>query len=315
MIVLLLACAAPEPDLEKPPATPPQPAAARRIDTFAADTCADDRLPALAGEWVVGCRAGDRPDTAVSLATGAIVDLPSPPPTFTLSGPHLFAPGLGQGPRDLPGGAPDPAAPFAKDDLVAPAAFDGVHIALATESHVEAYAIEDRNWGRVEARPTPGFMPALVWPTVVWVQAGAGLDLWTQDAAGLARPFRTGPGDQTLPVGEAPVGEAPMGEGRHLAWVDDGDVVLYDTRTQTETRFAADTGFGAPPTLADGVVCWEDRGAWKARGGALDDPDGIDIRCSDGTGVGGPGDQRWPSRWGQWLMYRVGAEVFVVGPG
>lgn len=276
----------------------------RRIETFPADTCADDRLPALAGAWIVGCRAGDRPDTAVSILTGEIVPLPSPPVSTTLAEGRLFAPGLGQGPRALPDGAPDPAAPYTKPDLVAPPAYDGVHVALATEDHIEAYALGDHRWNRTDAAPVPGVSPALAWPRVVWVQSDptTGLDLWTRDAADQARPFRVAPGDQTLPVGD----------GAHLAWVDDGNVILWDSTN--ETRLPADTGFAAPLTLSDGVVCWEDRAAWKARGGALDDVDGIDIHCSDGRGVTGPGDQRWPSRWGPWLLYRVGATVFLAGP-
>lgn len=121
------------------------------------------------------------------------------------------------------------------------------------------------------------------------------LPLDEQDPA--PRPLSAGPGHQRHVVGS----------GDTLAWVEPGALVIQDTRTGEARHLPVDTGFSAPPTLWGQVACWEERPAPGPEGAR----DGVDIRCSDGLDAAGPGHQRWPSRYGPWLLYREGDQPWL----
>ncbi|RME21804.1 MAG: hypothetical protein D6798_17350, partial [Deltaproteobacteria bacterium] len=89
--------------------------------------------------------------------------------------------------------------------------------------------------------------------------------------------------------------------------VEDEQVVLWDLERDERQRLGSHTGFSAAPSLWRDVVCWEERPTHPPG----TDGDGVDIECSDGLRAGGPGHQRWPSRFGPWLLYRVDGELWL----
>lgn len=257
--------------------------------------CEDERLPALAGEWLVGCDAG-AVDHATNVRTGERVAFGPVAGPVGLADGAVLGLGFDGGVWRLPGGEPD-RTPYLAGDVVTAPAFDGAHVLLAYADHVEIFTVGDGVRAHIPALPVPGEPVALAWPTGVWVERRDGLDLVTADAAGATRVYAGGPGDQHLPA---------YGDGR-FAWVDQGDLVVRPADGAGETRVEADAGFLSPPAVGGGRVCWEDRGAWRARGGRLDDAEGVDVRCLDG-GLGGPGDQLHPSLSTAGLLVRVDGE-------
>lgn len=256
--------------------------------------CDDDRFPALAGRLLVGCTVGG-------------VDFVGGPLAVAVEAPALgedVVVSLGMsGARFRPGAEREPLG-FVPAEAVGPPATDGDHLAVAYADHVEAFAIGDRVRRHVEARPVPGEPVAMAWPEVVWVQRGDGLDLWRADAAGHGVLLAGGPGDQHLPAGA----------GGKLAWVDAGAVVLYDPATGATEPHAAETGFAGGLAFDGARACWADRGAWRARGGALDDALGVGIRCSDGATLDLPGDDLYPSLGAGRLLFRREGRPWLATP-
>lgn len=262
--------------------------------------CDDDRYPALAGEWVAACGPNGQVDRVISLNGGAELRLPFAATSPGLASDTVYAPGLDGGMAMVVMDAIDASEDLTRvvDALVAPPATDGIHIAVLGRDYLEAFAATERQRRRISARPAGWYPPALAWPWVAWVE-DAGPDGEDVRAVNMLKqdPPMTiagGPGYQRHVVGD----------GTHLAWVEEDAVVLWDTDTDERRRIPAKTGFNAPITLSDGVVCWESR-----------DGVDVDIACSDGLVVQRPGDQLWPSREGPWLLFREGDVSWVVRAG
>ncbi|MDP6934378.1 MAG: hypothetical protein QGG40_15740 [Myxococcota bacterium] len=258
------------------------------------EDCADPRYPALAGAWAVGCGARGEVDRAVSLETGTLIRLPI----------HYRSPGLAPGVVYGPGGEGGMlklVVPVARGmdaatvhlDVVAPAATDGTHVAVLGADQVQAFPAVERSRKVYEAHPAGWYPPALAWPWVAWVEDGgpSGEDVFALDVReGERTVLAEGPGPQRHVVGS----------GSFLAWVESDDsVTVLDTRDDHRTRYDVRTGFSAPPSLWNGVVCWEERGR------------DVDIRCSDRVYLGGEGHQQWPSRHDRWLLYREDGQTML----
>ncbi|MSP54728.1 MAG: hypothetical protein EXR69_03850 [Myxococcales bacterium] len=296
--------------------------AVRPVPVLQARRCADDRYPALAGEWVVGCVGDDRVNVAVSLVTGRVVTLTAPVLSPSLGDGWLWATGRPAGGWVLPvaarGGFDGAEAVMVPHDGVAPATvtYDGGtrRAAVPYETHVDLIDLSRHVWPRWDARPLPGESVAVGVGWVAWSERGLGgeaeRDVWlvrTEVAQGDVAPMRApavvggGRGDQ----------HGVGGGGSSLWWVDGDEVVKLDVHTGAERRFLAFTGFEAGLALAEdgSLSCWEDRRAFGT-------PAGIDIHCSDGTVVDRPGDQRWPSLGAGWLIWREGEQVLATAaPG
>jgi hypothetical protein len=267
----------------------------RSLPSIDAGACRDDRYPALAGDFVVGCSPSGRVDRAVSLMGSR--DLP-----VALSD-GIATPGLGPaavlappaGLWRLPDSQPVSSSFLASEPIVGVPATDGAHVAMAWPRHVEAWAVGDATRLRTEAAPLPGQPVALAWPWAAWVEGGGPTreDIWARNAEAQRVPLSRTARSERLPAGS----------GRWIGWVDEGGVYVQDTTRGERRVYPADTGFVFGPSLWGPVACWEDRGALRT--GAGD----IDILCSDGVELRRPGNQRAPSRWGPWILFREGEHL------
>ncbi len=259
-------------------------------------SCIDPRYPALAGPWAVGCGPDGLVDRAVNLVSGALVELPTSGRSPALAdGALLFVDPRGSRLVRLS----EPGAPVVEQTrfpvpLVAPPAYDGEHLALLAEDHVQVGAPDQRTSRRWDANPSGWYPPALAWPWVAWVEdAGAdGEDVRAVNTARAEAPLSLarGPGYERHVVGSGPF----------LAWVEEDAVIILDTRDGARHAIPAEAGFSAPLSLWQDIVCWERR-----------DGRDLDIRCSDGLVAEGPGHQEAPSRHDRWLLYRAEGQVWL----
>ncbi len=290
----------------------------RPIATVRANRCADDRYPALAGAWVIGCVSDDKVNVAVSLEDGRVVTLSDAVTSPGLADGWAWAPGRPPGGWVLPGASRGGLQ--GEDPLMVP--FEGVsppalarvatagcagcspwRAAVAYADHIDLIDLAVHTWPRFAAHPLPGESVALGDGWAAWTERSAdtGADVWiVQVAAGGA----TQAGVPTVLAGGKGDQHGVVGGGHYAWWVDGDSVVCRDVRTGTVATFPAYTGFEAGLAVtADGqYACWEDR---RRLGTAA----GIDIRCSDGTVIDRPGDQRWPSLGAGWLIFREGEQV------
>ena len=299
----------------------------RPVPVLQAHRCADDRYPALAGEWVVGCVGDDQVNVAVSLVSGRVVTLKDPVFAPALGDGWLWATGRPSGGWELPvaarGGFDGEEPIMVPHHGVAPAAVTragATRLAVVPyETHIDLIDLAKHVWPRWDARPLPGESVAVGVGWAAWterdVQGDTGENVWLVQTAlaktdllsnGLswAKTELLSNGLPAVVAGGAGDQHGVVGGGSSLWWVDGDEVVHLDLKTAEQRRFPAFTGFEAGLAVADdgSVSCWEDR-----RG--LDTPLGIDIRCSDGTVLDRPGDQRWPSLGGGWLIWREGEQI------
>lgn len=270
-------------------AAPGQPGAAVPLYALS-DGCLDDRFPRLAGPYVVGCGKGGMVDRVLSLSTGLLWELPRALHHAGTGEAAIYAAGpegallqlRESGPSQVEDITVVREAPFAMPTT------DGVHLAVLSVDHVQAFEAHERGRRLVETRAAGWEAPALSWPLVAWtvVDEGGDHDVMVMNAEerGQPEPLAGGPGDQRLVVSQ----------GGRFAWVDEGDVVLTGPEGQGQERVEAHTGFRSAPTLWEGVACWENR----------EEDEDIDLRCSDGWHLDRPGDQLSPSRWGPWLLFQ-----------
>ncbi len=260
----------------------------RALPAVDAGACRDDRYPALAGPWVVGCSFTGRVDRAVHIGTGEVVELSAGAEAPGLGASALLTASLGL--WRLPGAAPVPDLTRVAEGTLGPPATDGLHGAFVWPDRVEAFALTDRVRTRTDAAPLPWYPAALAWPWCAWIEDGGitGEDVWARGPDGMRVPLaRTARSERHV-----------AGAGRWLAWVDEDGVYVQDTTSGERRIHAADTGFVYGLGLWGPVACWEDRATLRAGTGD------IDIRCSDGVELRRPGHQRAPSRWGPWLLFR-----------
>jgi len=135
-------------------------------------------------------------------------------------------------------------------------------------------------------KPRPGTLSAQTPTGLAWVSHGPqdDADIWWAPSDGTPpRPLDVGPGDQHHPVAY----------GDWLAWVSFSDIKMWNTATGERKKLTASTGFNSPPSLGDGIACWEVRGA-----------EDVDLRCSNGFSLSRPGHQTYPQILGARLLFR-----------
>ncbi len=250
------------------------------------DACTDDRYPALAGAWAVGCSASGRVDLAVHLESGRTVFLADAVTQPGLGPDALYAPGVGV--WRLPNPVPDRVAPMVTDPPIAPPAFDGQRVALLYADGVEVFALGDTVRKRVEARPLPWRAPALRWPDVAWLDA-AGPTLRTVD--GQVHHFAAGPDGPPLDRGV-------VSDPWRVWFTGPGPSLWVDRRLRTEATAPFDAGFDTPIAVSGPVRCAEER----------PDPDGVGrVVCAGGTLVPGTDltGHGHPALSGPWLLTRT----------
>lgn len=134
--------------------------------------------------------------------------------------------------------------------------------------------------------PMMGTEIAVAKDGVAWVAAGPqGFRevWWKSHAQPLPRPLEVGAADPHHPVTD----------GQWIAWVSQGNIKVFDPRNNSQTRVDANTGFNAPPSFHQSVLCWEERS-----------DDDVDIACSDGVKLQRPGHQTHPIRTQHRLFFR-----------
>ncbi|MDG1481128.1 MAG: hypothetical protein P8R54_16165 [Myxococcota bacterium] len=244
---------------------------------------------------MVGCGSDGKVDRALSLSSGAMVVLPLSATSPGLSPAAVYVSGWGGGLLRLTerGAVEEADIPSIHQVPVAPPASDGAWAALLSEGRIQAADIHAPGQQLYEVSVAGWYPPALTDGHVAWV----GLDdAGEEDVWWMALPD----GEPALLSGGAGAQRHVVGAGRWLSWVEEDAVVLLDTESGQRQSLSVRTGFSAPPTLWDGVVCWEEWGA------------DIDIVCSDGLAVRRPGHQQWPSRFGPWLLFREAGQVWLL---
>ena len=283
------------------------------VPLYALDgTCSDRRFPMLAGEWAIGCSHRGMIDIAIHLSDGRVLALEPPlDPRHTgaaqggASDTAILVEAADRtrvvelspaGARDQAEGVRLPSPP------VAPPAAASEHFAALLTDRVEAMPLDARVRPTFAAHPAPWYPPALAWPLVAWVERGPELEerVWmvSIDPPGRPELLSTGTGHHRHVVSD----------GQRFAWVQDGGLVVWDPVEDHRTELDARTGFLSPPSLSDGVACWEER----IPGTPDETSDHIDILCSDGLAARGPGHQLRPSRSGPYLLYRSEGHTWVV---
>jgi len=153
---------------------------------------------------------------------------------------------------------------------------------------IESLGKPHRMGVQVPLQPSPriGGRTAATSQVLVWETHGPGddSDLWLQRIqAQERRGLDVGPGDQHHPVSSGP----------WIAWVDRGNIKLWNTQTDEKEIIKTKTGFHAPPTIHGNTACWEFR--------HIDD---IDLRCSNGYHLDRPGHQTHPLLLDNLLLFR-----------
>ncbi len=179
------------------------PSSARPLPRFR-HRCEDQRYPALAGPWLLGCGPGGKLDLAEHVRTGQVVALDSAASSAGLAEGSLFAVGRDLGLWTLPDPAPQQPATMVSHPPIAPPALQGPGVAVLSEGRVTLFLTGSAQMLSRPAHPLPWFPPALVWPEVYWVDAGqqerSGLDIWAwTHGAGPPRPGGGGGGGPRPP--------------------------------------------------------------------------------------------------------------------
>lgn len=248
--------------------------------------CADPRLPAVHGEWAVGC-SGMRVDRAQNLRTGQQLVLERPEERVAV-GPGVVYGKAGQW-RLEEGGQLSPALPLRSDGALAT---DGTLVAVATEHDVQVGPLDGNSRQHASPPPAPWYRPAVADGRVAWVShEGDSEDIWLLDVeARDAQPVAEGPGHE----------RHVALSGTHIAWVED-DAVVLKPLDGAARRIPADAHTARGLALDGDVVCWEQ---WNGAD--------VDVACSDGVSVQRPGHQRSPSRSEGWLMVVEDGQALVM---
>jgi hypothetical protein len=180
-------------------------------------------------------------------------------------------------------------AGLVRDEVIAPPAIDGVHVALATRDRLYVSTPDASAWPSWEVDLQGWDGPALAWPWVSWVDDV--LQVVAVDAE-----VRSPPGVWSSAGTRA---RHVVSDGTRFAWVEDGALVLFRPGTGERERIETRTGFQAPPTLSGDRVCYEERVP----------AGGVQVRCNDGTVVG---SATWPSLSGERLLYRKGDHAWLL---
>lgn len=248
--------------------------------------CLDARYPQLAGDWAVGCR-GAGVNLAIDLVTGEQVALERAALSPAVGQGVLFAPTVGHGLWVLPDPVPDRqiAVP-----IQGAAGTDGVRVAVATADDIQIMTVGERTRRHIDAHPAPWYPPAVSAWGVAWVQSGEDI-WWAATGAREGKPLADGPEHQ----------RHVAASGRWVAWIQDSGVVIHDLERDQQQLVETDAHPSRALSLWGPTACWEH---WNG----LD----VDVWCSDGLRVQGPGHQRAPSRDGARLLLRDQGDVVLL---
>lgn len=253
----------------------------KRPLTESRGTCFDPRFPTLTGSWVLGCENG-LVAQAWNVESGAVQTLEPAQRSPGVGSGVAFWPGVGVWRLDEGGfvaSKPHQVSP------IGPVVGDGEGFVLTTQDAVMWGGLTDGQRFREPAEPASWYAPALADDGPVWVDRReaplTGLDLYRL-VDGQVRVLVRAPGDQRHVAASGP----------WIAWVEDGYVVVQDTRVGERRRYAAAAHTASGLSLWGPVACWEQ---WNG--------EDIDAVCSDGLVAGGAGHQRRPARSGPWLFY------------
>ena len=247
--------------------------------------CADPRFPALAGPWAVGCGPDGRVDRAVFLPTGRLIPLPMALDTPCVAPGRLWDPSMPNGLIALGAQQATSLPARAWGQQAGPCALDGEQGLAQIREGLEHGAAGAGTRTRLDAAP------------VGWEAVGLanGWIAWTERINGLAVLHMQAPRAEAKAPPIADGARHVTSAGGALAWIEPQAVASWRPGAASVSRWATHTGFSAPLGFDGLHACWEER----ARGD-------LDVRCSDGIVRAGPGDQRAPSRWGPYLLYREG---------
>ena len=245
----------------------------------------------------MGCGPGGQVDRAVHLPTGSRIDIAlDGDAEVALGDGVLFATGRQGGvfALTLEGAQRAEASPRAAGSPVGPPGLGDTHLAVQEAMRV---LVGTPGAATLSVHPTRplGWYPAVAGQDyVAWVVAGGatGADVWmlALDA----------PDAVPLPVAATTAEERhAVASGPWLSYVADEALMRRHVPTGRVEVVAQGTGFSAPPSAWQDVLCWEIRSA------------DVDIVCSDGVARRGRGHQQWPSRWGPWLLYREADTVLL----
>ncbi len=240
--------------------------------------CADPRLPALAGEWAVGCSAL-KADRAQNLRTGERITLRHAAEHVALADGVVYGkPGLWK----LEEGGTLRQKEVLRAREFEQLATDGTIVALTTEQDVQVGDLFGNRRRHLLPAPAPWYPPAVGAGRVAWVVHDGDEGIWwLEPGAREATPLADGEGHE----------RHVALSGTHVAWIEDRAVVVQDLSTGEERRLRADAHTARGLTLEGGIACWEQ---WTGTD--------VDVACSDGVTVQRPRHQRNPSRHGRWLM-------------
>ena len=261
--------------------------------------CDDPRYPALAGAWLVGCGPSGQVDRALSLTTNTLIELPLPSTSPALGDGLIHVPGF-------PGGGTLRLTPTSveilpdtvtlHEPLVAPPHLSDPWLVALSDAHVHIATLDSPSHRLYAATPQGWYPPAIAAEQVAWIDSGPRPEqgheaVWSMPLDGSEAP-------RPLSPPAAAHARHVVGAGDWLAWVEDDALVLHHVPSGAQQRILTRTGFSAAPTLdAAGNACWEE----------LSPQQDVDIRCTDAIlSIQRPGHQRWPARWGPWLVYREG---------
>ncbi len=208
----------------------------------------------------------------------------------------LFATGAGGGvfALTLAGAERVHPVPRATGEPVGPPGFGSQHLALQEAGRLLVGTPGSPTLSVHPTRPLGWHPVAAGMGYVAWVVSGGstGADVWMLS---LDDPYA-----EPQPVAATAVQERhAVASGPWLSYVAGETLFRLHVPSKHSEVVAEGTGFSAPPSAWEDVLCWETRAA------------DVDIVCSDGVVRSGPGHQQWPSRWGRWLLYREGDAVLL----
>jgi hypothetical protein len=257
----------------------------------ASQPCVDHHFPALAGEWVLACDPRRRVSKAIHLTSRASVELP-PSHRVAIGSNQIHIPGHGY--LTLGTNKQITHESSIRTDKTWPSLFQNV---IATIHQNGTLEWADESTGQSLSITSPmgrwGTRPAITAQGIAWISDGNDGDTdlwWTPIDKAVPSPIDVGPTHQ----------RHVQASGDWIAWTSGEHIKLWNTVTDERDSLEVKTGFNAPISLWENIVCWEERG-----------PNDIDIRCSDGEIIDRVGHQTHPQRWDQWLLFRERGQVMV----
>ena len=250
--------------------------------------CADPSFPKFSGDWVVGCNESGLVANAWNVHSKILVELPFTFAKAFCNDGYIYSPANGLFEITAQGLEPIKTTKTANSqDTIYTT--DGTHLVALTRDSVSVFENQDTTKRIYETHSSQRRGAVLAWPIVVWESGQHGEEaLWWSISGGVP---------ELVPTVGTNMGNdrqhMVFGDGSEFGWVSKDKITVMNTNGETRD-IAAETGFNGPPSMSNGVVCWEHRGLVD-----------VDIQCSDGLLANGSGHQLWPSRSKEWLIYQI----------